>query len=302
MHKLLCPTCNHVIETDQEEFTYCPNCFKKVSIEQGERNLSIFVSRHLYLGKVELKQATEYKKAIEDYKKVLEVEPTNFEASEGVVFASLYSSTLREPHLKDANELLIQYKDTLRIQSMNFERSVEFIEKLNSDLVYYKDEVTKRLKGDEGFYEEDGLKLYKSIVNDLIAFKETIVDLYFSDRKFPSKSSLTKESLLLDIKNLKNELKTKYSVESNPLHKLNTSVDETYIRDDIFKDNRELYKKRNSAIRFIFYTLSLMIVGIILIFALPSKLLIGVPIASVGLIGFITSIIIGVIRKNKLNR
>ena len=66
MHKLLCSVCNHVIETDQEEFVYCPNCFKKVLIEQGERNLSMFISRHLNMAKIELYQSTEYEKAIED--------------------------------------------------------------------------------------------------------------------------------------------------------------------------------------------------------------------------------------------
>ena len=63
--------------------------------------------------------------------------------------------------------------------------------------------------------------------------------------------------------------------------------EETSIEDRIFKDNRKVYKRKNHMVVWSIISFIILVVGVILIFAMRNYALIGVSVASLGLVLFI---------------
>lgn len=303
MKKIMCPSCDKVVDaTDFNDKLYCPHCFKNISVEQGRKHLDSFIFKHLNLGRKMLNEASEYKKARENFMLVLEVIDDDVEASEGLVLSTLLMSTVRTSFVKEANEELIRYKNVLKAHKYTIDRTADFVDKLNSYLDEYVLTLEKRLSDGNRFYETKGKELYFKALDDVIHFKKTILNLYFEERKLSLSGSLNEEKLKKDIANLSKKRKAYYYIETSPLHLLDTDVKECYISDQIFKDVRRYYKLTNRLLITSLISSFFFVLGIILIFALPKKLIIGVTFA--GIFGLLTIVlfIIEVIYQKKLTQ
>lgn len=303
MKKILCPSCDQIIEVENEtEKLYCPHCFKYISFESGKRHLSSYVTRNFELARRMLYEATEYAKARNYYQNILDVYQDDVEAAEGLIVSTILLSTVRVSYLKEANDELLRYKLTLKVNKLTLENSQKFVEEIDGYVDEYVKTLAKRLSNNHRFYEKEGKELYLKAVKDAIRFKESLITIFFSDRALAIKCKVNKTTLKKDIEKLKARLNGTYHVESNPLNLLHTDIEEAYIPDTIFRDCRKLYKSKNTLMVWNLITFFLSGVGIFLIFYYSSFLLIGVPIASFfGLISLVLLIIQIVVQK-KLNR
>ena len=281
MKKIVCEYCEEIIEVgDNEETIYCPKCFKEVNVKLAEKRLPLFKDKRFELANTQLNVATEYEKAAQGFKKVLEIEPENFEAIRGLIISTLYQSTIRKSHIKDTHEIFKSYKSLLELLPDDFD---DFINKVNDEINYYLGELQDRLIDYDHFYEDEGKKLFYSTSEEIIDFKKTLVNNVNSKE---DKSKIQKE-----INELRDLLKKDLYVESSPFHVLNTSSKEAYIPDIVFKDVRKAFKQRKRFRALFIASFGLMVVGILLIFILSSYLIIGVPIAS---LGFILTLVFGI--------
>ena len=281
MKKIVCEYCEEIIEVgDNEETIYCPKCFKEVNVKLAEKRLPLFKDKRFELANTQLNVATEYEKAAQGFKKVLEIEPENLEAIRGLIISTLYQSTIRKSHIKDTHEIFKSYKSLLELLPDDFD---DFINKVNDEINYYLGELQDRLIDYDHFYEDEGKKLFYSTSEEIIDFKKTLVNNVNSKE---DKSKIQKE-----INELRDLLKKDLYVESSPFHVLNTSSKEAYIPDVVFKDVRKAFKQRKRFRALFIASFGLMVVGILLIFILSSYLIIGVPIAS---LGFILTLVFGI--------
>lgn len=303
MKKILCPSCNNIIEVENEtEKLYCPHCFKNISFESGRKHLSNYVSRNFELARRMLNEATDYAKARTYYQNVLDIYQDDVEASQGLIVSTILLSTVRTSYIKEATNEILRYKNTLKVNKLTIDNSQKFIEKIDGYVDEYISTLSKRLSNNRTFYEKEGKELYLHAVKDGIRFKETLLSIFFSERAFPLKCAVNKTTLKKDIEKLKNRLNSPYSIESNPLNLLHTDVEEAYIPDIIFKDSKKLYQSRNRLMISNIITFFLFGLGVFLIFYMPNRLLIGVPIASFFALVSLILFIIQIVVQRKLNR
>ena len=303
MKKIMCPCCDEIIDYDGSDARiYCPHCFKNISIEQSLKHLANYVSKHSEIGNTMLFEASEYKKARSHFQLVLNVYDDDFDAAKGLILSTILMSTVRSSFIAEAKEEMIRYKDALKVNKLNIEEVTNFIKKVNDYLDEYVTVLKMRLSLNNHFYEEIGKQLYLNALKDVIAFKEVILSFYFSSRSLPLNGQLDKATLKKQIDELKTKLARKYPLESNPLHKLDSDVNETRVEDTIYRDVRKLYQSKTKIFFANIASLLLLFVGIFLIFYFPGKLLIGVPIAGFFALISIALLICQLIVDHKLNQ
>lgn len=299
--KIVCAVCGEIIEIDtDEETTYCPKCSKLINVAQGEKYLSMLVVRYYNFGMYYLNITTEYDKAVDSFKKVLEYCPSEIESIHALAISLICSSTTRYSKIPDSLEILKQYKEYINITNYNIESAINFLKKVNEVLNKYKNGLENNLMSGEIFYEEKGKELYLKTLNDILEYKTFLKDVYYQKRRYSSDSSISLNALEESIEIVKNQLTKDYQVMPHPEKMLDSINEDTSINERIFKNNFSLYKKRKRVIAFIIMSLICLIVGVILIFALPKKLAIGVPITLFFLLTSIVLIIVSKVLKNKL--
>lgn len=281
MKKIVCEYCEEIISVEGEEETvYCPKCLKEVNVKLAEKRLPLFKDKRYEQAVTQLEVSTEYDKAAQGFLKVLEIEPERMDAIKGLILSTLYQSTVRKSFIKATNEVFKKYKDILELLPEDFD---EFINRVNGDINFYLNELKDRLIDYDHFFEEEGKKLFISTAEEIIDFKKTLVNSIYSKE---IKSDIQKE-----INELRDLLKKDMYIESSPFHHLSTASKEALIKDKIFKDVVKAYKQRKRILATFIASFGLLAAGILLIFLLPSYLLIGVPITS---LGFILTLVFGI--------
>lgn len=303
MRKIRCQFCGEIFEVEDDAVNiYCPKCFKYMSSSSGQKNLGVYVSKAFNQATIDLYESTEYLKARNNFQAVLDIIPNDKDAAEGLVLSTLLSSTLRKPLIKESLNELIRYQDALKIGQISIDRASSFIVKINDYLDLYTKTLRERLFDKDHFFEEKGKNLYLEAVKDVSLYKSMLIELYLKERILPTKFHLTKEDLENQIYILKLEEKANYTVESNLLHQLDSDVKEIRIDDIVFKDNRKAYKNRHISLIMAIISIAIFVTGIILIFLMPNRLLIGVPTLLIGLLLSFIFVIIDIFNKKKLLR
>ncbi len=303
MRKIRCSYCGEIFNVDDDkEIVYCPKCYKDLNVNYSVKNLSNYIAKHFSNAITELNESTEYQKAVNNFQAVLDIYPNDIDAIKGLILSSLLCSTIRKSYINESLHNLIRYKDKIQINNLSIEDTLEFAQKINNYLDLYIDTMKKRLSNDGHFYEEKGLFLYKKALKDVIDFKGVLIDFFFTNRKLPHDEVLSKKKIEKQIKFLKEELNKNVAVETNPLYRLDTDVKECYILDTIFPDNRKLFKQKTSFLILFLVFFFIMVIGIILIFVLPKKLLIGVPLTSIGFVCSLLFLIIDIFIVKKLSQ
>ena len=288
--KIVCAVCGEIIEIEtKEETTYCPKCSKLINVAQGEKYLSMLVVRYHNFGMHYLNITTEYEKAVESFKKVLEYDPNELESIHALAISLICSSTTRYSKLQNSLDVLKKYKDKINISNYNIESVMNFLKKVFSLLDQYKTTLENYLMNGGLFYEEKGKELYIKALNDILEYKLFLKDVYYAKRRYASDSEISISSLNESIEIIKTQLAGEHVVMGHPEKMLDSINEDTSIPERIFKNNFELYKKRKTIIGFEIISLLCLLIGIILIFALPKKLAIGIPIT---IFFFLTSLIL----------
>lgn len=299
--KIVCAVCGEIIEIEtNEETTYCPKCSKLINVAQGEKYLSMLVVRYHNFGMHYLNITTEYEKAVESFKKVLEYDPNELESIHALAISLICSSTTRYSKLQNSLDVLKQYKDKINISNYNIESVMNFLKKVFSLLDQYKTTLENYLMNGGLFYEEKGKELYIKALNDILEYKLFLKDVYYAKRRYTSDSKISISSLNESIEIIKTQLASEYVVMGHPEKMLDSINEDTSIPERIFKNNFGLYKKRKTIISFEIISLLCLLVGIILIFALPKKLAIGIPVSGFFLLTSIILIIVNKSLKKKL--
>lgn len=299
--KIVCAVCGEIIEIEtNEETTYCPKCSKLINVAQGEKYLSMLVVRYHNFGMHYLNITTEYEKAVESFKKVLEYDPNELESIHALAISLICSSTTRYSKLQNSLDVLKQYKDKINISNYNIESVMNFLKKVFSLLDQYKTTLENYLMNGGLFYEEKGKELYIKALNDILEYKLFLKDVYYAKRRYTSDSKISISSLNESIEIIKTQLASEYVVMGHPEKMLDSINEDTSIPERIFKNNFGLYKKRKTIIGFEIISLLCLLVGIILIFALPKKLAIGIPVSGFFLLTSIIFIIVNKSLKKKL--
>lgn len=299
--KIVCAVCGEIIEIEtKEETTYCPKCSKLINVAQGEKYLSMLVVRYHNFGMHYLNITTEYEKAAESFKKVLEYDPNELESIHALAISLICSSTTRYSKLQNSLDVLKQYKDKINISNYNIESVMNFLKKVFSLLDQYKTTLENYLMNGGLFYEEKGKELYIKALNDILEYKLFLKDVYYAKRRYTSDSKISISSLNESIEIIKTQLASEYVVMGHPEKMLDSINEDTSIPERIFKNNFGLYKKRKTIIGFEIISLLCLLVGIILIFALPKKLAIGIPVSGFFLLTSIILIIVNKSLKKKL--
>jgi len=299
--KIVCAVCGEIIEIDtNEETTYCPKCSKLINVAQGEKYLSMLVVRYFNFGMHYLNITTEYEKAVESFKKVLEYNSNELESIHALAISLVSASTTRNSRLLESLDVLKQYKDKINVTNYNIESVIEFLKKIISLLDLYKTSLENNLMERSLFYEEKGREIYIKALNDILEYKTFLKETYYTKRRYSSDSSISLDSLNVSIEIIKTQLSKEYKVMGHPEKMLDSLEETTLIPDRIFKDNLKLYKKRKKVIVAEIISLVCFVIGIILIFALPKKLAIGIPTTGFFLLTSIILIIVSKSLKKKL--
>ena len=286
--KIVCSVCGEIIEIDDEqEMVYCPKCSKPINVLQGEKYYNLLIFRYYNLGVVALYNQTDYEKAIESFKKVVELNPSELSAVHGLALATLLTSTIRESHLKESLEVLKNAKDYIEVNKYNIDSIVKFLQEVVSSLDKYKLSLENRLMEGGYFYEEKGKKLYEDALKDILEYKVFLKEKYYGKRRYPADSNITLGELDKQISILNTQLEKDYKVMGHPSKSLDSLSEETSIEDRVFKDNRKIYKRKNHMVVWSIISFLILVVGIILIFAMRNYAVIGVRVSGLGLVLFI---------------
>ena len=299
--KIVCSVCGEIIEIDDDsEMVYCPKCSKPINVLQGEKYFNLLIFRYYNLGVSQLYNQTDYEKAIESFKKVVELNPSELSAVHGLALATLLTSTLRKSHLQDSLKVLKDAEEYIKINSYNIDSIIKFLQDTNKYLEEYKLTLENRLMAGGLFYEEQGKDLYVQALKDMLAYKEFIKAKYYVRRHYPNDSKITINDLNKQIEILKNQLEKDYPVMITPSKSLDSDKEDMLIVDRIFKDNRKIYKRKTRITIWTIISFVILVAGIILIFALRNYLIIGVSVSSLGLLLFLIFSIIGSSLRRKL--
>ena len=299
--KIVCSVCGEIIEIDDDsEMVYCPKCSKPINVLQGEKYFNLLIFRYYNLGVSQLYNQTDYEKAIESFKKVVELNPSELSAVHGLALATLLTSTLRESHLQDSLKVLKDAEEYIKINSYNIDSIIKFLQDTNKYLEEYKLTLENRLMAGGLFYEERGKELYVQALKNMLAYKEFIKAKYYVRRHYPNDSKITINDLNKQIEILKNQLEKDYPVMITPSKSLDSDKEEMLIIDRIFKDNRKIYKRKTHMTIWTIISFVILVAGIILIFALRNYLIIGVSVAGLGLLLFLIFSIVGSSLKRRL--
>lgn len=295
MKKVLCPYCNRLnLVDEQEEIIYCKECSKAFNLKQGENLFSIFEIRYLNKANNELYVATNYPNAEKFYLKLLELDNTYLEGIIGVLLSKLYQSQLFSSTLKDVNKLLKAYGSGFNFSDNNLKLIDEFLIRMMNGLNTFGSAILCHLRNaEQKFYNENCLKFYLDFLQDTLTIVETLKEIFNDEQilNFLKEKHISFEEKILAIKT---KLMENYPLAYPPIYEIND------IKTQIFADNRRLYKMRNIAIICLIISLLIVILGVILIFALSDKLLIGVPIMGAGVLLTIVCYILNIVFKRKL--
>lgn len=296
MKKVVCPYCNKLNLVDEkEEIIYCKECSKAFNLKQGENLYAIYEVRYLNKANNELYVATNYLNAEKYYLKLLELDNDYLDGIIGVLLAKLYQSQLFSSTLKDVLKLLENYKNHLIFESKsNIKLGEEFLLRFINGLNSFEQAILKNLRNDQQeFYNDNCLKFYLNYLGDTLELM-SILSKVFDQEIFLKFLKDKNISFAEKIYAIKAKLNNNYAIHYPPIYNIEK------IKTQIFLDNRKLYKMRNIAIICLIISLLIVIVGIILIFSISDKLLIGVPIMGAGLLFTIICYILNIVFKRKL--
>jgi predicted RNA-binding Zn-ribbon protein involved in translation (DUF1610 family) len=283
--KIICPSCKEVIDADDDLYSlYCPICSKQFRYEKGKNLFEKKYSSLTKKGYRELFRVFDYKGSFRDYYKAFLMDTRSYKTLLGTLISGIKSSTIRQSNIHFCVDLLSNNFDIIYVNKDNCGEISSSFFIMNSDLDYYLSILKERLSYDNNFFEEEGLKLYLTAVKEVAAFKELYLKLL---EKFNFDIPLDFFNKSTDIQNdlikLKSLIDTKYSInptKNNP-HLLSTKENsDTGVLDLVFQNMNKIYRKHVSYIALMGISLLLSASGVVLIFLLPHRLLIGVPIAS----------------------
>lgn len=294
--KIVCAVCGEIIEVDtNEETTYCPKCSKLINIAQGEKYLSMLIIKNYNFGMHYLNITTEYEKAADSFRKVLEYDPTEIDSIQALAISLICCSTVRYSKIQDSLEALKKYRENINITNYNIDTAVTFLQKVFTLLNQYKTTLENYLMGGTLFYEEKGKNLYIKALNDILEYKLFLKEVYYGKRRYSSDSLISLKTLDESIEILKVQLSKDYQVMGHPEKMLDSINESTSIPERVYKNNFKLYKKRRKIIGAEIISYLCLFVGIVLIFALPKKLAIGIPTSGFFLL---TSIVLTLLNKS----
>ncbi len=302
--KVICPYCQSVNEPlENDSIIYCKVCSKAFNVEQGARLYSMLLLRYMNNGNNELYGSTNYQKAIDNFTNVLKLDEHFLDAILGLIKATLYSSTISKSKMDDFLELLKHYDADLDFTKKDdFVRLSEFYKEILFALNRYEQVLFERLFDSANhYYEKEGLEIYRAFLSKYIVTVEGFLTKFASNQELYKALGTDEEALKQQLKIVKTKYNEKYPpfVGDKP-YSLKSTDKKTSINQVIFKDNRHLYKSRNISLVMMLIFILILIVGVILIFTIPQKLLIGVPIMGVGLLGTVIAYITNIVLKRKL--
>lgn len=287
--KIICPSCKEVIEADSDFYSlYCPVCSKQFRFEKGKYLFDKKYSKFKKRAHHKLFQTFDYQSAFSDYHELFLMDESQYKALLGLLISSIKSSTVRISNIHFCIETLRKYFDILYVNKKNAETIYSSFYIINNDLDEYLLILKERLSNKNIFFEEEGLKLYLTAVKDIISFKELyvlMINKFNLEIKLPHID--TKEDIELSILSLTQIVDQNFAInphQSGAQFLANKESSDIGVTELVFPNKNKLFRNY----RFYFYTmivsLFIALVGVALIFIFPSKLLIGVPIASVFLI------------------
>lgn len=291
--KVMCPSCKEVVDGDDDVFgMYCPICSKEFQIANGYKlYLSVF-RNNMSIASEELFLKTNYEKAHLHYMKAFNINQKSIEALLGVVMSSVKMSTIRKCFIQEAVEMIEKNKDIFVINKDNSTMVIKCLNLINRDTDFYTREIRRRLSENEQFFEEAGLKRYLDALKQTFYFKAFYLGIL---EKISSSFSKEFIDMPLGIKKdlliIKDEIDKEYEIlpvsSPHPMLEENGQID-----DEVFENHQKDYQNRNASLIFGIISIIGVIAGISLIFAIPTWLIIGVPVLGISLIAFALSLFV----------
>ena len=299
----MCTSCKEVVEGDDDVFAmYCPICSKEFKIVEGHKLFVKSFRSNMDLANKEMFVKSSYAKAHLCYVKAYNINPKSCNAVMGVAISSIRSSTLRHDKIQEATEFFEKNSDAIMVTKENHMMIIQCLSMINHDVDFYIREVKRKLSENAIFFEEEGLKTYLGAIKQAMHFKN-----YYQGALEKMAPSYSKEfidnplTIKKDLIVLKHDVDIDYEVlPSTSPHPMLAETDEKFAISDIIFDSREEdYKKRNASLVLSIVSLVFTIAGLAFILAMPSWLIIGVPLSGVSLICLFI-FIIKFLRKEKL--
>lgn len=289
--KVMCPSCKEVVDGDDDVFgMYCPICSKEFQIADGYK-MYLNVFRHnMENANEELFLKTNYEKAHLHYVKAFNINQKSIEALLGVVMSNVKMSTIRRCFIQEATEMIEKNKEIFVINKDNSTTVIKCLNLINRDTDFYTREIRRRLSENEQFFEEAGLKRYLDALKQTSYFKTFYLGIL--ER---ISSSFSKEFIDMPLGIKKDLLIIKAEIDKEheilPVTSPHPMLEEdSQIDDGIFENHQKDYQNRNISLVLGIISIIGIIVGLSLIFALPTWLIIGVPILGVSLLAFVISL------------
>lgn len=291
MKKVVCTHCYYTYETeDFKEEQVCPKCGKTFSHTQGTRLYEMVVVRHMNDGYKYLNELCDYKKAIESYRRLIQLELSE----DGVLYlieALIKDSRVREDHLKEILELLNEYKEKLTPNEDNKLKVNDYLSEIIYLLSDYEIGLKKNLSKNDKFYSVEAKHIYLNKLSQIVEILAFIDENFFKDIDYTEDATIKEEELLEVLNSIKENDSKEYEVIENSGFVLDENEEGIQIKDNIFKDGSKFVKTKRFLTALSGLSMIALIVGIILIFSIKENIYPGIITLSISAAGFVISFI-----------
>ena len=166
----------HIFNVNSEaKVCYCPHCMAEYRPKDAIAHYQNFIKNLINKADTTLHLAMMPDVSYQDYADILEIEDDNVQALLGRSLSLLYLSTLRRTTFKQV--ILLNQNDENRYHLIsNRHDYFSFLRAADHVANAYEEKVFKRLTFKSCFHDRDCVKLYISRLNELIAFKDYLVE------------------------------------------------------------------------------------------------------------------------------
>lgn len=296
MRKVICPSCNETIEIDDTQTIFvCEHCQTQIETIRALKTTELYLNRILKAANQYVENAYSYSEAYKYFKEFLVFVPNNLDAIIGMLYSLLKTSSLKNNVFEkfinefNANDIVLESTTYIRLGHF-FEQSLKALFTYQNNIIKYHVSANEKEK-EIVYYNLIGLlKTYDFLNENILLF----TDQEYIDSIFISKDEINanKDRLLTFMKSL-NVYQTDYRNFDDAIILFNNrrilySAFDINNYDDV--NDFAIFKVVNNAqsmYKYIFFALislfALSIVGLILVFAIPTNTIIGYSILGVAL-------------------
>lgn len=178
MKKVICPSCNELVEIDENEtIATCPHCEASAEVKTYYKTTESYINALLVNANKYVDNAYSYEEAYKCYKRVLELVPEHLDSILGMEICLLKTSSLKKNVFNEfinefnSHEINLEKSTYIRLGHF-FEQTIDTIFKYQSNILKFLETATDEEK-EIAYYNLLGvIKVYDFVTQNISIFSE----------------------------------------------------------------------------------------------------------------------------------